>query len=207
MIEVDCAAAYRNIPIKVSEKKYCMNFLPSKGESKAILLCHSRLPFGLSPSGLLWVRVYSVVIVIKRLIAFPNKEGIQLYIDDLNYITCRGAAASRLVAISLLHVALGSELSYHKIRVSSTLVILGFEWDLSTAEVAVTADRQARLVNQIELILSSGNDNKAVSIRDLQSIVGRAAWMARIICQFRTWLRPLYGRLGMLNERGSVGLT
>ncbi|KAF4742335.1 hypothetical protein FOZ63_030118 [Perkinsus olseni] len=206
-IEVDCAAAYRNVPIQEAERKFCMNFIPPKGAENGLLICHTRLPFGLRPSGLLWVRVYSgLVLVLKRLVAYSNGEGVQVYIDDLNYITTDDQAAPRLIAILLLHEVVGIDLSYHKIRVSTTPVILGFQWDLERGEVKVTRDRQQKLASQIQPVVDP-RKKKAVSTHDLQAIAGRAAWMSQIICQFRSRLRPLYGRLGIARRKNLRGIN
>lgn len=201
MIEIDCAAAYRNIPILQEEQRYCMNFIPSK-TGKGTLICHTKLPFGLSSSGLQWVRVYAgLVQVVKRLLAYPHGEGAQVYIDDLVYITTRRAALHRLLAILLLHAAVGINISYNKVRVSSTPVVLGYEWNTELGTVAVPTDRQIRLVEQIEPLREAYREGKPISVRELESVVGRSAWAAQIICQFRAKLKPLYGRIGIARRK------
>ncbi|KAF4699995.1 hypothetical protein FOZ63_008620, partial [Perkinsus olseni] len=89
-IETDVASAFRHIPIRPADRKYCVNCINTPSGPR--LLAHKRLPFGLRSSPLLWVRpCASEARLAKRIFAKCDNraEGLQLHIDDRNYFCLR----------------------------------------------------------------------------------------------------------------------
>ncbi|KAF4728683.1 hypothetical protein FOZ63_016051, partial [Perkinsus olseni] len=192
-IETDVASAFRHIPIRPADRKYCVNCINTPSGPR--LVAHRRLPFGLRSSPLLWVRpCASEARLAKRIFAQCDNraEGLQLYIDDRNYFCLRVHAARRLVGLLLLDAVLGIQDSYEKIRVSEFPVILGFQWDLRDNTVGIAKGKAEAIVSDIERILAAASEQSKVPVPLLKTVTGRLSWACHVAKLLKPRLRSLY---------------
>ncbi|KAF4727810.1 hypothetical protein FOZ63_011098, partial [Perkinsus olseni] len=99
-IEADIASAFRHIPVHVDDQK---------------LLLNHRSP-------LLWCRYFACVHrILKKLVPSDTDIGSgMIYVDGLGWITTRGESLGMLLRILLVYKALGLDVAYDKLRITST---------------------------------------------------------------------------------------
>ncbi|KAF4729156.1 hypothetical protein FOZ62_014114, partial [Perkinsus olseni] len=192
-IETDVASAFRHIPIRPADRKYCVNCINTPSGPR--LLAHKRLPFGLRSSPLLWVRpCASEARLAKRIFAECDNraEGLQLHIDDRNYFCLRIHATRRLIGLLLLDAVLGMQDFYEKIRVSDCPVILGFQWNLRNNTVGIAKGKAEAIVSDIERILAATSGQSKAPVPLLKTVTGRLSWACHVAKLLKPPLRSLY---------------
>ncbi|KAF4723959.1 hypothetical protein FOZ62_009328, partial [Perkinsus olseni] len=115
-IEADIASAFRHIPVHVDDQKLLLNHVGQW------YFRHLRLPFGLRSSPLLWCRYFACVHrILKKLVPSDTDIGSgMIYVDDLGWITTRRESLRMLLRILLVYRALGLDVAYDKLRITST---------------------------------------------------------------------------------------
>ena len=113
------------------------------------------------------------------------------YVDDL--LAWLDKASSPLWAslIVVLLLILGVPMSWHKAALSDTIDWIGWRISVSYWTIEVPIEKLERITAQIRSIQSSAR----LTLRDLQSLVGRLLWLTSAWRHLRPLLIPLYKAL------------
>lgn len=186
MCKVDLKQAYRHVPIS----KFSQNLTGLKwkfaGDEHFTYLRDRRLVFGGSLSVGIFHRItQSVCRILKR----HGINAILCYIDDF-YITAPTFEACQKAMNLLIHylIKLGFSISWHKcISPTQCLVFLGVEIDSAKGTLSIPAQK----VEELKAVLHTWSSKTRASKKELQSLLGKLNWIARVVHAVRPTVRRL----------------
>ena len=113
------------------------------------------------------------------------------YVDDLLAWLDKSSSPLWASLIVVLLLILGVPMSWHKAALSDTVDWIGWRISVSSWTIEVPSQRLDRITAQIRSILISAR----LTLRDLQSLVGRLLWLTSAWRRLRPLLIPLYKAL------------
>lgn len=185
MAKIDLHSAYRSVPIH----RECYDGTGLKwtfaGQDKPTYLIDSRLPFGASMSPGVFQRLTSSV---QRMMRRRGYE-VLVYLDDFLIL---GATAEKCYSafnalVSLLD-SLGFTINWGKvIYPCQKLVFLGVVIDSVNRTLALPDNK----LQNLRLLLQTWRRKKRATKQELQQLLGKLNWAARVIKSGRTFVRRL----------------
>ena len=143
--------------------------------------------FGARASGWYWGRLAGLMVrSCHSLLA--HGHALWQYVDDLLAWASSPLWASLIVVLLLI---LGVPMSWHKAALSDTIDWIGWRISVSYWTIEVPFEKLERITAQIRSIQSSTR----LTLRDLQSLVGRLLWLTSAWWHLRQLLIPLYKAL------------
>ena len=189
---IDLSSAYLQIPISPDYWKY----LGVYNQDGSVGL-YRKLPFGLSAAPI----IFSVVMA--EVINFCRDEGLRAsnFFDDCPQAVKGTTAASEFDQLCRLFDSLGLVYKPEKVqRPSTKFTLLGLDVDLEEQSMAA----KQKSLEALHMVLREAR-NRALTISEVRSLIGRLNFLANIIPEGRLHLRGLYTALGLLRsiaERG-----
>ena len=113
------------------------------------------------------------------------------YVDDLLAWLDKSSSPLWASLIVVLLLILGVPMSWHKAALSDTIDWIGWRISVSSWTIEVPFEKLDRITVQIRSILRSTR----LTLRDLQSLVGRLLWLTSAWRHLRPLLIPLYKAL------------
>ena len=186
MAKVDLRHAYRSVPISKDSWAGTGLKWQFRGSNEYTYMYDTRLPFGASPSPSIFQGITKSV---TRMMKRRGFKAVCVYIDDFiivadSFVECM-AAFKALLALLL---KLGFSISWRKV-VSPTqkITFLGIRIDSVSETLSMPDDK---LVSLKEDIVSWVGRKKATK-RELQQIIGKLIWAAKVIRASRPFVRRL----------------
>ncbi|HVX01000.1 MAG TPA: reverse transcriptase domain-containing protein, partial [Candidatus Babeliaceae bacterium] len=184
LIKLDVEAAYKQVPVHPDDRP----LLGFKWQGKYYY--ELVLPFGLKSSGARWELFARALKYF-----FRHHLGIKLvivYVDDFLFVVpdevtgnIQKAAAMKLATELGIPMATDEGKNYGP---TTCLTFLGIELDTVSREMRLPT---AKLLLLQQLLFDWVQNRKYCTIRDLQSLIGKLYWAAKIIRQGRAFLRRL----------------
>ncbi|HEY9760293.1 MAG TPA: reverse transcriptase domain-containing protein [Oculatellaceae cyanobacterium] len=187
--KLDIKSAFRCVPVR-PEDRHLLGFV-WEGEYYADLV----LPFGLRSSPGIWERYSSSAEWILR-----NEYGVKHVIHFVDYFLFGGRASTADCELSvrtalLVFEALGLPVNVKKLKLegspSANIVFLGILLDSN----AMTASLDAQRLQQLRDLLESWAKRRSCMPHELQSLVGKLVFAARVVQPGRTFLRRMLDTL------------
>ena len=195
MAKVDLRSAYRSVPIH----KDCYEATGLRwtftGQDEPTYLIDTRLPFGASMSPGVFQRLTSSVQRMMRRRGFC----VLVYLDDFLVLaeTAEDCFVAFTVLVDLLQ-KLGFTINWDKVVFPcQRLTFLGVLIDSVNRTVALPEDK---LQNLRELLLTWSTKKRATKLQ-LQQLIGKLAWAARVIKGGRTFVRRLIDLMCSLKHK------
>ena len=196
MAKVELKSAYRQVPLSQRSQSVaglCWRF---EGDNHDTYLVDTRLPFGASLSVGIFHRVtQSVCRILRRM----GIEAIICFIDDF-FISANNIADARRAMQLLIHtlVSLGFAISWDKcVSPTTRLTFLGVTIDTAAGTLSIPMDKLTEVktaVSEWTCLCSK------VTKRELQSLIGKLSWIARIIHAIRPCLRRFIDKMSALKR-------
>ena len=193
LAKIDLKSAYRSIPISVQSQK-ATGLLWSL-DGKDTYLVDTRLPFGAKASPGIFHRITQSVARMMDHKGYPN---IRVYLDDFiiiekDYNSCLDTM-NRL--LSLLR-ELGFHINWGKVEgPTQSITFLGILID--SIKMCISIPREK--IKQTQIAVKEFVDRHRASKRQLQSLVGKLSWVARVIPAGRIYLRTLIEGISSLKQ-------
>ena len=148
------------------------------------------LNFGARASGWYWGRLAGIMVrSCHSLLA--HGHALWQYVDDLLAWLDKTSSPLWASLIVILLLILGVPMSWHKAALADTIDWIGWRIPVSSWTVAVPPEKLAKIIDQIRTIQASSH----LTLRDLQSLVGRLLWLTSAWHYLRPLLIPLYKAL------------
>ena len=197
MAKVDLKSAYRQVPISKFSTQFTGLKWKFKGDSQYTFLIDTALPFGASLSVGIFHRItQSVCRSLKKL----GVNAIICYLDDF-YITGerkKDVIRAMNCLISVLR-SLGFSISWEKcICATQCLTFLGVTINTRQCTLSIPGEKMTSLR---ELLLYWSNLKNRASKREIQSLLGKLNWVARIVPVVRPAMRRLIGLMTSLRRQ------
>ena len=148
------------------------------------------LNFGARASGWYWGRLAGIMVrSCHSLLA--HGHALWQYVDDLLAWLDKVSSplwASLLVVLLLI---LGVPMSWHKAALSDTVDWIGWRISVAYWTIEVPIEKMERITTQIKSIRHS----ERLTLREMQSLVGRLLWLTSAWRHLRPLLIPLYKAL------------
>ena len=145
------------------------------------------LNFGARASGWYWGRIAGLM---ARLVhhLLPPTHCVFQYVDDMLLWLDACTAPIWASMVSLMFLCLRIPMSWKKAQMGSQVTWIG--WSISTQSwtISTPADKVAKITDQVSVALHSPK----ISIKVLQSLVGRLLWVTSAWKHLRPLLIPLY---------------
>ncbi|KAF4651328.1 hypothetical protein FOL46_000381, partial [Perkinsus olseni] len=190
IIELDAKEAFKHLRISSLDEVFVYSCAPG---SKT-LYRHLRLAFGCISSPLLWVN---------RVLCAALQLQCIAYIDDTSFISNSQRAFDDLVAIVLLHTAVGVISELRKARASRTPRLLGFQCDLSKEQIDIPQDKLSGIAELGETVLAAHSRGEPVRVRCVETLLGKLMWASQSCINFRCHLGPVFAWCKAVKKRQS----
>ena len=190
LAKIDLKSAYHHVPIHPSN--YCATGLAwqFEGDNHVTYLYDNKLPFGASKSPEVFHRLTQSV---TRMMARQGFNTILAYLDDF-LIIGDSKHECELAYCELIHLLseLGFGINWEKaVAPTQRLTFLGIEIDTVFRQLCLPESKLCELRELLSDTLLKGSITK----RDLQSLVGKLNFAARVVFGGRTFLRRIIVRL------------
>ena len=184
LAKIDLKSAYRHVPIHPSNYSATGLAWQFHGENHITYLYDSKLPFGASKSPEIFHRLTQAV---TRMMAKRGFHTILAYLDDFLIIgdskyECELAYQELIQLLSELGLSINWEKA---VSPTQRLTFLGIEIDTVLRQLCLPESKLCEL----RQLLSDTLIKRSVTKRDLQSLVGRLNFAARVVFGGRTFLR------------------
>lgn len=184
MGKVDLKNAYRSIPISKNSQR--VTGLSWVVDGKKVYMVDTRLPFGARASPYIFNKVTQSVRYMMEKRGFHN---IVVYLDDFwvcanSYHECSVAMDTLLKLLR----SLGFHINWSKVEgPSKCMTFLGIEINSEEMTLAIPKDKLEDTIGLVHTFLARRRSSK----KQLQSLVGRLSWLARVVSPGRIFLRAL----------------
>ena len=148
------------------------------------------LNFGARASGWYWGRLAGIMVRSCHAL-LAHGHALWQYVDDLLAWLDKSSSLLWASLIVVLLLILGVPMSWHKAALSDTIDWIGWRISVSSWTVEVPFEKLEKITAQIRSIQSSAR----LTLRDLQSLVGRLLWLTSAWRHLRPLLIPLYKAL------------
>lgn len=195
MSKVDLSSAYRSVPIHPSCYTFTGLHWIFEGDDFPTYFVDTRLPFGASESPEKFQRCTSAV---TRMMAHRGYCVIA-YLDDFLVIESDKSrcAAAHQELLSLLQ-NLGFSINWDKVvGPSQCLTFLGVEINSIKRQLSLPQEK----LEDLNTMLSQWMNKKKATKRELQQLIGRLNWAARVVRGGRTFLRRLINLMCSLKRK------
>ena len=193
LAKVDLKNAYRSIPIsKESQEATGISWV--FGDQK-IYMKDVRLPFGAKLSPFIFNKITQAVV---RMMIRKGFKGICAYLDDFIIITdSKDECTLALNTLIYLLRSLGFMINWSKVEgPTNHLSFLGIVID----SLSMTCSIPAAKMCQIKTYLDKFVNRKRASKKQLQSLIGRLSWVAKVVPAGRIYLRSLINGMSVLKN-------
>jgi hypothetical protein len=193
--KIDLSKAYRSVGIsKRSQQVTGLQWTFENGQK--LVMFDRKLPFGSRASPTVFHRLSQAV---KRMMARRGHNNVVVYQDDFltighNYDDCYKVWRT----LMLLLRELGFKINYNKLVPPRTsLVFLGIQLDTISCELSLPEDKLSKLRDSVTDFLG----RKRVTKQQLQSLVGKLNFAARVVRGARLFLRHFFDAIAVLKKR------
>ena len=201
MGKVDLKNAYRTVPI--SQESQRVTGLTWHFDGKKTYLKDTRLPFGARASPYIF---NTITQSIRRMMARRGYPNMVVYLDDFFFTSDSFEECQEIMntLISLLR-DLGFHINWSKVEgPTQNLTFLG----IGINSVDMTCSIPSTKLEEIRQDLAKFSGRKRASKVQLQSLVGRLSWVARVIPAGRVYLRSLIlGYSSLMSPRHKVRIS
>ena len=204
LAEFDVRAAFRNLPLHNEEVPFLALLDPRAGDKA---LVDHFLPFGLLSSPQLYCRLGAAVHrVTRRLLSAAFDIPIDdimssVYVDDSSFGV---PDMSWLVFAIVVTLVVGLPVEFTKVFLGrSDARLQGVGVDLQSRTVFIPVDKSVKISELITKCLNSGR----AQVEQLQTLVGKLAWVSQIVTEAKPRLAPLYSLLAVCNREGLRSIT
>ena len=185
LAKIDIRSAYRHVPIHPSNYTATGLAWQFRGDNSLTYLYDCKLPFGAAKSPEIFHRLTQAI---KRMI---ERRGFTVlaYLDDFLIIADTKVACQHAYKelIKLLR-DLGFQINWDKVvGPCQRLTFLGIEIDTVRRQLTLPE----RKLCELRLLLSETTAKRSITKRDLQSLVGKLNFAARVVFGGRTFLRRM----------------
>lgn len=193
MAKVDLKSAYRSIPISLASQQVTGLVWPWEG--KDTYLVDKRLPFGAKASPGIFHRITQSVARMMGRMGFAN---IRVYLDDFIIIENSFDECLNTMNILLdLLRKLGFHINWGKVEgPTQDITFLGIRIDSVNMCIGIPRGKIVQIKNSLSTFCSRVRASK----RQLQSLVGKLSWVARVMPAGRIYLRSLMGGIKLLKQ-------
>ena len=145
------------------------------------------LNFGARASGWYWGRVAGLMV---RLVhhLLPPTHGVFQYVDDMLLWLDACTAPIWASMVTLIFLCLRIPMSWKKAQMGFQVIWIGWSISTRTWTISIPSDKVAKITDQVSEALQSPK----ISIKVLQSLVGRLLWVISAWKHLRPLLIPLY---------------
>ena len=195
MVKVDLSSAFRSVRLHRSDYQNAGLAWAWKDSAQEDILIDTRLPFGAKRSPFIFNALSQAVCGIYKK---GGHHGITAYLDDFLLISpdFQSALEHRQQLMSLLR-RLGFAINYSKINGPSKIItFLGIELNSLTGTLGLPLDKLRSFMADVKRVYSS----KTASKRDLQSLLGRLAWMGQVIWAGKCHMQRIVDRITALKH-------
>ena len=185
MAKVDLSLAYRSVPIHPSCYAYTGLYWQFIGDSAPTYFIDTRLPFGASESPEKFQRLTSAV---TRMMARRGYTVIA-YLDDFlvieaDFKRCNTAYKELLCLLQ----SLGFTINWDKVVAPVQIItFLGVQINSVAMQLSLPPEK----LQELRSILTTWQYKKKATKKDLQQLIGKLNWAARVVRGGRTFLRRL----------------
>ncbi|KAF4650883.1 hypothetical protein FOL47_000799 [Perkinsus chesapeaki] len=205
LFELDLESAYRFLKVHEEERKH-LSFCHVGQGGVAEYFENCSLPFGLNSSGFWFVRyVRAVQCCLGKILRAWLPDGAAaglMYVDDGLWIIDPDHYLEVCTVISLLWTALGSPISFKKIRVGRRQgCFIGVTLDVDrqgSASFYLAEDKLTRTKELLAGLVSSGG----ISMPDLASLAGKLSHYCQLRPFLKAYLQPYFGLKSVMESRG-----
>ncbi|KAF4673658.1 hypothetical protein FOL47_010241, partial [Perkinsus chesapeaki] len=204
IFELDLESAYRFLRVHPDERRH-LSFCHEDASGVASYFENCSLPFGLNSSGFWFVRYARAVQIcasriLRSWLPCGSAAGL-MYVDDGLWLVDPTYYAEVCTVISLLWTALGSRLSFKKMRLgqrAGTFIGVTLEVEpTGSASFFLGADKLAKT----KLLLSSLLASESIKIEDLASLSGKLSHYCQLRPFLKPYLQPFFGLKGVMEGR------
>ena len=186
-LTLDVSKAHRRILIHPDDRGLlCFHV----GERLYQCLC---LNFGARVSGWYWGRVAGLMVRTSHAL-LDHHHALWQYVDDLLAWLDRQTAPLWASALIILFLILGIPMSWHKAALDTCLTWIGWQICLDTWTVQIPDTKLLLIQTQLAALTKTSK----VSVKDLQSAIGRLLWLTGAWHHLRPLLIPLYKALSQI---------
>ena len=181
--KIDLKSAYRHVPIQPSNYRATGLAWQFQGDQHVTYLYYNKLPFGASKSPEVFHRLTQAV---TRMMARRGFRTILAYLDDFLIIgdTKHECELAYYELIKLL-TELGFNINWEKaVAPTQRLTFLGIEIDTVLRQLCLPDSKLCEL----RQLLSDTLLKRSITKRELQSLVGKLNFAARVVFGGRTFL-------------------
>ena len=148
------------------------------------------LNFGARASGWYWGRLAGIMVRSCHAL-LAHGHALWQYVDDLLAWLDKSSSPLWASLIVVLLLILGVPMSWHKAALSDTIDWIGWRISVSSWTVEIPLEKLEKIIAQIRSIQCAAR----LTLRDLQSLVGRLLWLTSAWRHLRPLLIPLYKAL------------
>ena len=145
------------------------------------------LNFGARASGFYWSRVAGLLVRLVHRIWWVSHSAL-IYVDDLLCLLEKSSAPLLASVLVVLLQVLNVPMSWHKAKLSPSVVWIGWQFDFRTYTVRLEPEKLQRL---LRLLHESRRHNK-LPTSTLEKLTGKLLWLSNLFRAFRPSLAPLY---------------
>jgi hypothetical protein len=184
MAKIDLKNAYRSIPISDESKRVTGLIWPWEGRDTFFI--DTRLPFGAKASPGIFHRITQSVV---RMMARRGFHNIHVYLDDFLVVGTdhNDCLITMNTLLSLLR-QLGFHINWSKVEGPSTkITFLGIYINSENMTIGIPETKITDIKHKINNFIGKRRASK----KQLQSILGKLSWVARVVPAGRIYLRAL----------------
>ena len=195
LAKIDLKSAYRHVPIHPSSYRATGLSWTFKGDHHTTYLYDNKLPFGAAKSPEIFHRLTQAV---TRMIARRGFRTILAYLDDfLIFGDSKHECELAYSELILLLGELGFSINWEKaVAPTQRLTFLGIEIDTVLRQLILPESKLCEL----RALLGETLTKRSITKRDLQSLVGKLNFAARVIFGGRTFLRRIIDAMNKLSR-------
>ncbi|KAL9975581.1 hypothetical protein ACROYT_G012757 [Oculina patagonica] len=185
LAKIDLKSAYRHVPIHPSNYTATGLAWHFRGDSTLTYLYDCKLPFGAAKSPEIFHRLTQAITRMMERRGFT----VLAYLDDFLIIsdTAQECKQAYQELIKLLG-ELGFQINWNKaVGPCQRLTFLGIEIDTVRRQLTLPE----RILCELRLLLSETTAKRSITKRELQSLVGKLNFAARVVFGGRTFLRRM----------------
>ena len=195
LAKIDLSQAYRSVGISV-QSQGATGLQWTFDDGNKFYLFDTKLPFGAKASPTIFHRLTQAV---KRMMARRGHASIVVYQDDFlvtshNYQDCYNVWRTLMILLR----ELGFKINYNKlVPPTNCLVFLGIQICTLRCELSLDEDR----LSSIRTCVADFQARKRVTKQQLQSLVGKLNFAARVVRGARLFLRHIFDAIARLKKR------
>ena len=195
MAKLDLSSAYRSVPIHPSCYEFMGLSWKFDGDCEPTYLIDTRFAFGLAKAPMLFQRIGNSIVRYMRTLGFM----VVCYLDDYLVISdsehhCKQGHDLLLETLEKL----GFEINFKKVEYpSQKMVFLGIEIDSVQCSLSLPDNK----LHEMKIELAKWQTKTKATKLELQQLIGRLNWGAKVIKGGRTFLRRLIDLMCSLKRK------